>query len=57
LGRNIVQKIIDAHHVAGEKKPGKEVAIRIDQTLTQDATVAMPGGPFYMTCPKEKGSF
>ncbi len=41
MGRNIVQKIIDAHHVAGEKKPGKEVAIRIDQTLTQDATGTM----------------
>jgi len=41
VGRNIVQKIIDAHYVAGEKKPGKEVAIRIDQTLTQDATGTM----------------
>jgi aconitate hydratase len=41
VGRNIVQKIIDAHHVSGEKKPGKEVAVRIDQTLTQDATGTM----------------
>ena len=41
MGRNIVQKIIDAHYVAGEKKPGKEVAVRIDQTLTQDATGTM----------------
>ena len=41
MGRNIVQKIIDAHFVAGERKAGKEVAIRIDQTLTQDATGTM----------------
>ncbi|MCL5966150.1 MAG: aconitate hydratase [Deltaproteobacteria bacterium] len=41
MGRNIVQKIIDAHCVSGEKKPGREVAIRIDQTLTQDATGTM----------------
>ena len=41
MGKNIVQKIIDAHYVGGEKKPGKEVAVRIDQTLTQDATGTM----------------
>jgi aconitate hydratase len=41
VGKNIVQKIIDAHYVAGDKKPGKEVAVRIDQTLTQDATGTM----------------
>ena len=37
----LVQKIIDAHYVSGEKIPGKPVAIRIDQTLTQDATGTM----------------
>jgi len=41
MGKNIVQKIIDAHYVSGEKKPGREVAVRIDQTLTQDATGTM----------------
>ena len=41
VGKNIVQKIIDAHYVSGDKKPGKEVAVRIDQTLTQDATGTM----------------
>ena len=41
MGKNIVQKIIDAHYVSGDKKPGKEVAVRIDQTLTQDATGTM----------------
>ena len=37
----VVQKIIDAHYVAGAKIPGQPVAIRIDQTLTQDATGTM----------------
>ena len=41
MGKNIVQKIIDAHYVSGDKKAGKEIAIRIDQTLTQDATGTM----------------
>ncbi len=41
MGQNIVQKILDAHLVAGEPIPGTEVAIRIDQTLTQDATGTM----------------
>ena len=37
----IVQKIIDKHFVSGEKTAGCPVAIRIDQTLTQDATGTM----------------
>ena len=37
----VVQKIIDNHYVSGEKIPGAPVAIRIDQTLTQDATGTM----------------
>lgn len=41
MPRNLVQKIVEAHLVSGEMKPGKEVAIRIDQTLTQDATGTM----------------
>lgn len=41
MGMNLVQKIFEAHRVAGELVPGKEVAIRIDQTLTQDATGTM----------------
>jgi aconitate hydratase len=38
---NIVEKILSSHLISGELKPGKEVAIRIDQTLTQDATGTM----------------
>lgn len=41
MPRNLVQKIFEAHLVSGEMKPGKEVALKIDQTLTQDATGTM----------------
>lgn len=41
MGKNIVQKIIDSHFVTGEAVKGKEAGIRIDQTLTQDATGTM----------------
>ncbi len=41
MPRNIVQKIFAAHLVSGEMRPGREVAIHIDQTLTQDATGTM----------------
>ena len=39
--KTIAQKIIQAHLVAGELTAGQSVAIRIDQTLTQDATGTM----------------
>ena len=41
MGLTIAQKIIKEHLVSGEMTPGKEVALRIDQTLTQDATGTM----------------
>jgi len=41
MGLNLVQKIIKAHLVSGEMVPGSEIGIRIDQTLTQDATGTM----------------
>ena len=37
----IAEKIIKKHLVAGEMVPGQEIALRIDQTLTQDATGTM----------------
>ena len=37
----VVQKIIDKHFVYGDKETAKPVAIKIDQTLTQDATGTM----------------
>ncbi len=41
MGKNIVQKILDTHIVEGTPQAGQEVGIRIDQTLTQDATGTM----------------
>ena len=41
MGKNIVQKILDAHIVEGKPESGTEVGIHIDQTLTQDATGTM----------------
>ena len=41
MGLTIAQKIIAAHKVSGDMMPGSEVALRIDQTLTQDATGTM----------------
>jgi aconitate hydratase len=41
MGKNLVQKILVAHLVKGELKTGEEIAIKIDQTLTQDATGTM----------------
>lgn len=38
---NLTEKIISGHLVEGEMSPGAEVALRIDQTLTQDATGTM----------------
>jgi len=41
MGLTLCEKIIKAHLVDGEYKKGNEVGIRIDQTLTQDATGTM----------------
>ena len=41
MAQNIVQKIISSHIISGEMSPGQEISIRIDQTLTQDATGTM----------------
>lgn len=41
MGTNIVNKILRSHLVEGALEPGTEIAIRIDQTLTQDATGTM----------------
>lgn len=38
MGQNVAQKLIQAHLVSGKMSPGEEIGIRIDQTLTQDAT-------------------
>jgi len=41
MGLNLTQRIIAQHLVSGEMKAGEEIAIRIDQTLTQDVTGTM----------------
>ena len=41
MGRTIAEKIIQNHLVSGQMRPGCEIGLRIDQTLTQDATGTM----------------
>ncbi|MBP3758754.1 MAG: aconitate hydratase [Firmicutes bacterium] len=41
MGHTLAEKIIKEHLVSGEMIPGTEIALRIDQTLTQDATGTM----------------
>lgn len=41
MGNNVVQKILKSHLVKGTMIKGEEIAIRIDQTLTQDSTGTM----------------
>ena len=41
MGLTISQKIIKNHLVSGEMKVGEEIGLRIDRTLTQDATGTM----------------
>ncbi|MGM7701579.1 aconitate hydratase [Pseudalkalibacillus sp. Hm43] len=41
MAMNVSQKLIKDHLVSGEMKPGSEIGLKIDQTLTQDATGTM----------------
>lgn len=41
MGMNVAYKLLHTHLVSGELKRGTEIGIRIDQTLTQDATGTM----------------
>ena len=41
MSQSLIQKILSAHLVEGKLVPGTDIAIRIDQTLTQDATGTM----------------
>ena len=38
MRKNVTQKLIESHLISGQMKTGDEIGIRIDQTLTQDAT-------------------
>ncbi|MBD3382812.1 MAG: aconitate hydratase [candidate division Zixibacteria bacterium] len=39
--KNVAQKLIESHLLSGEMTPGVEIGLKIDQTLTQDATGTM----------------
>ena len=41
MAKNVTQKIIENHLVEGNMMPGEEIGLKIDQTLTQDATGTM----------------
>jgi aconitate hydratase len=41
MGKNLIQKIFGSHLVTGRLEPCEDIAITIDQTLTQDATGTM----------------
>src|SRR3954452_13408014 len=41
MGQNVAQKLIGSHPAGGEITAGSEIGLRIDQTLTQDATGTM----------------
>ena len=52
MGSTIAQKIIAAHLVSGSMQVGEDIGLRIDQTLTQDATGTMAYLEFEaMACP------
>jgi aconitate hydratase len=38
MGKNVTQKLIESHLISGQLISGNEIGIKIDQTLTQDAT-------------------
>jgi aconitate hydratase len=41
MNQNVTRQLIEAHLVDGKMTPGEEIGLRIDQTLTQDATGTM----------------
>lgn len=41
MGQNVAQKLIETHLMDGQMKAGEEIGLKIDQTLTQDATGTM----------------
>ena len=41
MGHNVATKLLQSHLMAGDLTPGAKIGIRIDQTLTQDATGTM----------------
>ena len=55
ISKNIYEKILSSHLVDGSIEPSKEISIKIDQTLTQDATGTVAYLQFEsLNCPKVK---
>ena len=51
--RNVAQQLIESHLVSGELRPGGEIALSVDQTLTQDATGTLVMlEPLYLRMPE-----
>jgi len=48
----VARKLIESHLESGEMMPGEEIAIRIDQTLTQ---LAITGRPLHIRMPEVRG--
>ena len=58
MGKNLVQKILEKHLVGGRLTPEQDIAISVDQTLTQDATGTMAYLQFEaLGIPKVKAKF
>lgn len=56
--KTVAEKLIESHLLVGEMKPGEEIGLRIDQTLTQDATGTMAYLEFEaMEIPRVKTEF
>jgi aconitate hydratase len=41
MGKNVAEKLIESHLEGGDMSPGEEISLKMDQTLTQDATGTM----------------
>ena len=41
MGKTLAYKILEDHLLEGELRPGEEITIKMDQTLTQDSTGTM----------------
>src|SRR5437588_3892932 len=55
VARTLVARILDDHLAGGRLDVGQEIAVRVDQTLLQDATGSMAGLPFEMETPRVVG--
>ena len=50
MAKNVTQKLIESHLVEGGMKSGEEIGLKIDHTLTQDATGTLVMLEFEVLC-------